>query len=65
MKDVLIVKPNMMLSASMSETLRDMILAQMKDKVVVLPSFIHAELIHVPDDIEVIINSEEDADEHL
>lgn len=59
MKDVLIIKPKMFLSASMCEHLRNSVLEQMKDKVVILPGFMEAELISIPDDVEVIIESEE------
>ena len=54
MKDVLIIRPDIMLKPSTMHNIREAIKEQIKEGVVVLPAYLKAELINVPEDIEVI-----------
>lgn len=63
MKDVLIIQVNAMLPADVMEQIHKNVVAMMDDKVVILPAYIRAELISVPEDIEVRIEMGEDSNE--
>lgn len=54
MKDILIIRPDILLKPSTMHDIREGIKEQIKEGVVVLPAYLKAELINVPDDIEVI-----------
>lgn len=55
MRDVIIIQSNIPLRPVDLEKHREGILEQLKTKVVIIPSYLKAELINVPDDIEVIM----------
>jgi hypothetical protein len=55
MKDVLIIRSNVLFRQDHLEIHRKEIMEQIKSGVVVLPAYLEAELINVPDDIEVIM----------
>ena len=55
MKDILIVRFNAMLPAKQVKQLRDAIIKQMEEKVVIIPAYAEAKLISKPDDVEVQI----------
>lgn len=55
MKDVLIIRPDILLKPSTMNNIREAIKEQVKEGVVVLPAYLKAELINVPEDIEVVI----------
>jgi hypothetical protein len=59
MKDVLIIKPNVMLKQNNLACLHRAIVDQLKTGVVLLPAYLDAELVNVPDDVEVIIEASE------
>jgi hypothetical protein len=60
MKDVLIIRTRVLLKPEEMYRLRQGILEQIESGVVVLPAYYEAELVHVPDDIEVIVELEND-----
>ena len=55
MKDVLVIRPDIILKPSKMYEIREGIKEQIKEGIVVLPAYLKAELINVPDDIEVIV----------
>jgi hypothetical protein len=55
MKDVLIIRSNVLFRQDHLEIHRKEIMEQIKSGVVVLPAYLEAELINVPDDIKVIM----------
>lgn len=55
MKDVLIIRSNALFRQEHLENHRKDIMEQIKSGVVLLPAYLEAELINVPDDIEVIM----------
>lgn len=55
MKDILIIRPDIILRPAKLHEIREGIKEQIKEGVVVLPAYLKAELINVPDDIEVVI----------
>lgn len=59
MKDVLIIKTHLLMKPDAIKKLRESILKQIESGVVVIPAYYDAELINVPDDVEVIIDETE------
>lgn len=57
MKDVLIIRSNVLFRSDHLEKHRKEFMEQIKSGVVVLPAYLKAELINVPDDIEVIMET--------
>lgn len=55
MKDVLILRTDMILHPSTIHLIREGIKNQIKEGVVFIPHDFKAELIHVPEDIEIVI----------
>lgn len=56
MKEVLIIKTNCTLKRERAVQIRENIVEQVKQGVVILPNWLEAELINVPDDVEVWID---------
>ena len=59
MKDVLIIKTESMLSSDTLHKIQLDFVEQLKSGVVIIPPYFDAELIKVPDNIEVIIQGKE------
>ena len=57
LKDVLVVTVDMMLRSRDVAYLRDNIHQQIKDGVVILPSYCKAKIVHCPENIEIRIES--------
>lgn len=57
MKHALILKTEMLLPAEQLKRLHDMFAEQLKTGVVIIPPYFKAELLNVPTDVEVIIES--------
>ena len=59
MKDVLIIKTESMFSSDTLHKIQLDFVEQLKSGVVIIPTYFDAELIKVPDNIEVIIQGKE------
>ena len=59
MKDVLIIKTESMFSSDTLHKIRLDFVEQLKSGVVIIPPYFDAELIKVPNDVEVIIQGKE------
>ena len=59
MKDVLIIKTESMFSSDMLRKIQLDFVKQVKSGVVIIPQYFDAELIKVPDNVEVIIQGNE------
>lgn len=59
MKDVLIIKTKSMFSSDMLRKIQLDFVKQLKSGVVIIPQYFDAELIKVPDNVEVIIQGKE------
>lgn len=57
LKDVLVVTVDMMLRPAEIARIRDSIHQQIKDGVVILPSYCDAKIVHCPENIEIRIES--------
>lgn len=57
MKDVLIIKTEMLLTKEAQERLREQFKQQVKEGVVIIPAYLDAELLSVPDDVEIVIEA--------
>lgn len=55
--DILIIKTDVMLSSEVLRDLHNGFVNQMKTGVVLIPAFFEAKLIHVPENVEVVIES--------
>ena len=64
MHDVLIIKTNMLLKQDVLDKYQKLFTEQVKSGVVVIPAYFEAELINVPDDIEVIVKAEDEMEEN-
>lgn len=62
MKHALILKTEMILPAEQLKRLHDMFVDQLKSGVVIIPPYFKVELINVPTDVEVIIESAPEAE---
>lgn len=60
--DALIIKTKALLSANILKALQKDFAEQLKSGVVVIPSYLQAELINIPEGIEVIVQSETEGD---
>lgn len=57
MKHALVIKTDMMLRPGVMEKYHKTFVEQLKTGVVIIPAYWHAELVNVPTDVEVIIES--------
>lgn len=57
MKDVLVIKTDCILSEEAQRRLCEKFKQEINNKVVIIPAYLEAELIHVPDNVEVRIES--------
>lgn len=64
MKDILIIKTKAMIKPDMLAHIHEAIVKQIKTGVVVLPMYLDAELVNIPDDIEVVVENEKH-DKHI
>jgi hypothetical protein len=64
MKDILIIKTKAMIKSDMLAHIHEAIVKQIKTGVVVLPMYLDAELVNIPDDIEVVVENEKH-DKHI
>lgn len=60
MKDTLIIKTEALIPKEKMKELHTDFVEQLKTGVVIIPAYFEAKLIHTPDDIEVIVRSEEE-----
>ena len=60
MKDVLIIKTEALMPRNTLKELQQDFANQLKSGVVIIPPYFEAELLNVPDDVEVIIQSSEE-----
>lgn len=60
MKDTLIIKTEALISKEKMKELHTDFVEQLKTGVVIIPAYFEAKLIHTPDDVEVIVRSEEE-----
>lgn len=57
MKDVLVIKTTSLMPKDALAMYHRMFVEQLKSGVVIIPPYFHAELINVPENVEVIIES--------
>lgn len=62
MKDTLIIKTEALIPKEKMKELHTDFVEQLKTGVVIIPAYFEAKLIHTPDDVEVIVQSEEKRD---
>ena len=62
MKDVLIIKTTSLIPAETLKRLHDIFVEQVKTGVVIIPPYFEAELINVPEDVEIVIESAPEAE---
>ena len=55
MKNILIIRADMMLKDSVLDRYHKLFVEQIKSGVVIIPAFFKAKLVNVPDDVEVIV----------
>lgn len=65
MKQVLVIKTEMLLKQDMMARYQKLFAEQLKSGVVIVPAFFKAELLNVPEDIEVIVEAEPGEHEFL
>ena len=59
MKDTLIIKTEVLIPKEKMKELHSDFVEQLKTGVVIIPAYFEAEIIHTPDDVEVIVECEE------
>lgn len=63
--DILLIKTEVPLRAETLKRIHDDIAKQLESKVVIIPPYLHPEIVNVPDDIEVVVEPYEEKSEFL
>lgn len=59
-KDILLIKSNTFLRSETYKRLHDIFVEQLKSGVVIIPPYFDAEILNVPENVEVIVQSKDD-----
>ena len=64
-KDILLIKANTLLPKETLKQLHDDFVEQIKSRVVIIPAYFDCEMLKVPDNVEVIIQTKDEEEQVL